>query len=352
MANYNINVKATVNVSQVSRSIKEALANTIIRVAPKFDVFADDNHVKNFRDQVANILEKQPVPITLAEPTDSNIAQILGKINSKFIVTPTIKFDSKKDSDFQNKLKNIKDAIDEFSKSSTAIVSFFVDTNNYNELKKVLENIKNEKQNVSKIDIKFAYNEQEVKKLEDLFHDLNGGIEQLDKGAIEISFAPISDEYLIPIKTKIDQYFKDNPITLTIAETTGGIDLKSLIESFQEYQKTIKAITVDGLENQRASLRIQANDLKEYYNRGITSAQEYRDKLKALLEDQQNDAILSAKGSAKTKEDLARELSRIEVQIAVQTKAEQERIQQETADSWKKSIDDAFESLQSGGSFK
>lgn len=352
MANYNINVKATVNVSQVSSSIKEALAKTIIRVAPKFDVFANDNHVAQFRNQVANILEKQPVPITLAEPTDSNIAQILGKINSKFIVTPTIKFDSKKDSDFQNKLKNIKDAIDEFSKSSTAIVSFFVDTNNYNELKKVLENIKNEKQNVSKIDIKFAYNEQEVKKLEDLFHDLNGGIEQLDKGAIEISFAPISDEYLIPIKTKIDQYFKDNPITLTIAETTGGIDLKSLIESFQEYQKTIKAITVDGLENQRASLRIQANDLKEYYNRGITSAQEYRDKLKALLEDQQNDAILSAKGSAKTKEDLARELSRIEVQIANQTKAEQERIQQETADSWKKSIDDAFESLQSGGSFK
>lgn len=348
MANYNINVKAKVDVQQIKSSIRQSLAETTIRVAPKFDVFADDNNIAEFRKAVARILNAEPISITLAEPTNDNISKILGEINKKFIITPTLKFDTNKSSEFKTQLDDIKKAIDDFGKSSKAKISFDVDSESHNQLLKIIDNI-NQKQN---IEVGFSYNEQQVQKLSDLFHDLEGGIKELDKGAIEISFAPISDTHLVPIKTKIDDYFKNNPITLTIAETTGGIDLKSLIESFQEYQKTIKAITVDGLENQRASLRIQANDLKEYYNGNFISAQEYRDKLKALLEDQQNDAILSAKGSAKTREDLARELSRIEVQIANQTKAEQERIQQETADNWKKSIDNAFESLQSGGSFK
>lgn len=233
MANYNINVKAKVDVQQIKSSIKQSLADTTIRVAPKFDVFANDSNIADFRKAVAKILNAEPISITLTEPTNDNISKILGEINKKFIITPTLKFDTNKSSEFATQLNTIKQNIDEFGKNSKAKLSFDVDSESYNQLFKVIDNIKEEQKKISNLNISLGFNQKEKERLSDEITAIYALLKGLNNLGNSIAVTEPNTENLSNIKNKIQQYFQDNPIALTISENTEGIDFAELSKQYQ-----------------------------------------------------------------------------------------------------------------------
>ena len=286
---YSINVTAKINVSQLKKQIKDSINETPISVAPKFklNIAADDN-INKLRDDIAK------------------------KLN----INVGIEIDKAKLEQFTNSTKTIKNYLNDVNKGTK--IKFDVDTESYNQLSSVLKNIEKQEESVSKTNIQFLYNKEQISELENIFHDLQGGIKNLDDGAIEITFAPISNEYLSPIKAQVDNYFKENPVNLTISTTLKQMDLKDLSDELDKYYKSQTSLVADAVSVQKAEIVKQYIELKAQRNNDLINAQEYVNKLKALVEDETNHGVLTYKGKTSEYEKILKDLYDTEASISKQ----------------------------------
>lgn len=401
MAEYTIDVKANVKVTGLKQEIQKTLSETPITVKPTFTIDQRSKSFKNIKDQLAGYFEKEPIPISIKTPTDDEIVKVANNINSNLSdrIKVGVDFDQKKITAFTQKGSEIRTYVDDLKKAISPIkVSFDTDTQTYVGLKNILNGIqkditfspkinetdkktlldeisKIEKKlkDIQKINIGYRINEQEEKKVIDSIHDLEGALKNFDD-AIDIIFAPPNAENLATIKTKIEEYFKKNAIVLTVSKKTEGLDLsefkKSLdnfykqqnkaFEDFLNEEKTKQKILLqeqlnqkkqqldEEKEIQKVSLEKQAQDvLKHYYDlqaqrkNDLINAKDYTEELKKLVEDEANKEIL-------IKSNNANELKRINKEIA----DSEASLIRETAENWKKDVDNAFASLQSNGNFK
>lgn len=309
MANYNIDVKAKVNVSQLKSSIQESLNKTTIPVKPKFTPSVDDNNIKVFRNTVANYFQKEPIPIVFAEPSQNNIAKILGEINKKFIITPTLKFDTNKSSEFATQLNTIKQAIDEFGKNSKANVSFSVDPESYKQLFQTINNIKEEQKKISNLDISLGFDQKEKERLSDEITAIYALLKGLNNLGNSITVTEPNTENLSNIKDKIQQYFQNNPITLFISQQLNDVEMGSIAEKVKELLQLQNDIQEQELQKQQQSIKETSNIQQEEidkqiekfkaleveYDKHLIEKRELRDKEKQESEEHMQEMILAEK---------------------------------------------------------
>lgn len=318
---YSINVTAKINVSQLKKQIKDSINETTISVSPKFAVSnIDDNSIKRIKNTIANYINTETISLENfsinEQKASESIQNIIQKLSKKLNLSVGIEFDGNKLQEFTENTKNIKNYLSDVNKGSK--IKFDVDNESYKQFYSILKNIEEQEKKISKTTIQFLYNKQQIDELASIFYDLQGGIKNLDDGAIEVTFAPISKEYLSPIKTQVDDYFKENPVNLTISTTLKQMDLKDLSDELDKYYKSQTSLVADAVSVQKAEIVKQYIELKAQRSNDLINAQEYANKLKALVEDETNHGVLTYKGKTSEYEKILKDLYDTEASISKQ----------------------------------
>ena len=275
MANYNIDVKAKVNVQQIKNSIKESLNSTQISVSPKFKLNVDDKNIQTFKNTIANYFqnEKEAIPIKISAPNQENITEVIQAINKKFVITPTIKSNKDTAKDIEADINALFENIVKFKNESKNIpINFAIDIDNYNNLFKAIDNIQNKEKEISNVDVKFKVAGEGQDDVLKAFGSVASLIKIINENNAKIGFTAPANENLSSIKTNIEEYFQNNPIILTISQDINDVDLGSIASKVQELLQLQNEETSKQTKEQLEDELIEFQKLQEEKERAVLDA--------------------------------------------------------------------------------
>ena len=295
MAEYTIDVKANVKLQGLQKEIQSKINDTVITVKPTFAINERSKSFQNIKDQLAEYFEREPIPVSIKAPTDTEIIKIANDINENLSkhLQIGIGFNEEKFTSFTQKGSEIRTYINDLKKAVSPIkVSFDADLPTFNNLKTVLdgiqkditfnpklnetekkkfldeiEEIKKKEKEISNLGIKINFDQESIKNIADKTVDIAKLLYSIQNVKIKISEPP--DNNLSTIKNNIENYFQNNPIVLTISQDLNDIDLGSISNKVAELLELQSEVLEQQSEQQQEIIQETTNIKDEATNAQI-----------------------------------------------------------------------------------
>ena len=274
MADYKIDVKASLNLTQYRNEIKkQLLSNTYtVKLTPKI-IFNGGSNIFDSTTTGIDALQgkiqkwfsdpQNAIALNFTYAPDQQLQKQLESIRSAIKTVAPINIpvnaDIKKIQSLATELKKIGDAYTKIDNEKA--ISIGISDKDTEALKQQTLIIKEVLKELDK-SINISFNPEDLAKLQNDITNTQNQLNELSNTEIKFSQEtlekiknpfdektplileePTSDN-LNEIKGKIEQYFKDNPIVLTLSQNTEGIDWTSLNQKFEtfysEQNETVK----------------------------------------------------------------------------------------------------------------
>ena len=306
MAEYTIDVKANVKLQGLQKEIQSKINDTVITVKPTFAINERSKSFQNIKDQLAEYFEREPIPVSIKAPTDTEIIKIANDINENLSkhLQIGIGFNEEKFTSFTQKGSEIRTYINDLKKAVSPIkVSFDADLPTFNNLKTVLdgiqkditfnpklnetekkkfldeiEEIKKKEKEISNLGIKINFDQESIKNIADKTVDIAKLLYSIQNVKIKISEPP--DNNLSTIKNNIENYFQNNPIVLTISQDLNDIDLGSISNKVAELLELQSEVLEQQSEQQQEIIQETTNIQEEATNAQIQRINELIEQFK------------------------------------------------------------------------
>lgn len=241
MAEYTVDVKAKLDVSEYKQDLQNAAGDKpiTVKVIPniEFNTNINADNLKNLQQVLSNYFTSKDnlisVGFKLNEDTViENISNITKKLKeNKRNISVDIAFTEDKKTKFEQDISKIQENLEILKKQERVNLKFGFDSEDKKIFNTDITNIKKQEDSISNVNIGLGFNQEQKERLGNEILATKAFLESFNADKINIS---IQDDQLAQLKNNIENYFQNNPIVLTISQDLNDIDLGSISNKVAE----------------------------------------------------------------------------------------------------------------------
>ena len=251
---YSINVTAKIDVQKLKKSIRDSINEQTISIKPKFTASIDDNNIKQLKNTIANYINKETISIENFSVNESkaeaSFQQISTKLSQKLNLTANVGISQDSFQKFTEDTKAIQGYLADIKSKSKIAISFDLDQQTFEQFAKFTNNLKELPETIARI----SFNQEDIIGMTKQIVSLSDLKTYLDQNSFNINFETSSDD-LSNIKNNIENYFKENPVVVTISQDINDVDLGTVSEKVAELLQIQTQTTTEETEKQKTAVK-------------------------------------------------------------------------------------------------